>query len=279
MSITFSKNDPARTSTGKVEKNDEYVDDDNNDDDNEENSEKYEKNEKFHHVITSKGVSEKLLPDVIELEYTYPGEPRFLRKQKYPKALRFYKARQEKNSRRYVLQELMLYTSYDEKTYNEWHDDDKCIKAYLEAHEDIQKVKSYVMEWLENVEEGRYYVEEVLKNETNTKETGEILDAEKEQDVMDCEDEGIENDPMYDHLDLGNHNEQEFGPSTKWCKTIELKEEETLSKEGKNLDRNKRKVLDIALKYAQKLSKAETKIMEYQMHQMLLWWGELDLEN
>ena len=23
-------------------------------------------------------------------------------------------------------------------------------------------------------------------------------------------------DPIYDHLDLGNHNEQEFGPSTKW---------------------------------------------------------------
>ena len=88
--------DPSRTSKGNVETKDDYVEDDDNNN-NEENSEKYEKNEKFHHVITSKGVSDKLLPDVIELDFTYPGEPRFLRKRKHPKALRFYKARQEKN--------------------------------------------------------------------------------------------------------------------------------------------------------------------------------------
>ena len=49
------------------------------------------------------------------------------------------------------------------------------------------------------------------------------LDAEKQQADLDCEEEGIESDPQYEHLDLGDHNEHEFTPSTNWCKTIDLK--------------------------------------------------------
>ena len=91
-------------------------------------------------------------------------KPKFLRKRKHPKALRFYKPDQENNPVRYFLQELMLYTSYDEKTYDDWHDDELCIKAYLEKEEEIRVNKKQVIEWLEDVEESRHYVEEVLKN-------------------------------------------------------------------------------------------------------------------
>ena len=126
----------------------------------------------------------------------------------------------------------------------------------MEAEEEIKLVKRQVMEWLEDVAEGRYYVEECKKNQVDTEEIGNILDAEKEQDILDCEEEGNEADPMYEHLDLGNHNEQEFSPSTKWCKTIELKEEENLIKEAQNLDQFQRKTLDIGLKYARGIVKA-----------------------
>ena len=198
----------------------------------------------------------KLLPDIIELDNPYPGEPRFLRKRKHPKALRFFKVKQEKNTVRYFLQELMLYTSFDEQTYNKWHDDEKCIIAYMEAAESIKAVKKQVMEWLEDVEEGRYYVEECLKNQVETEEIGTILDAQKEQEQVDCEEEGNETDPLYEHLDLGNHNEHDFSPTTKWCKTIELKTEEQLMMETQNLDRFQRMTLDVGLKYARGIVKA-----------------------
>ena len=112
------------------------------------------------------------------------------------------------------------------------------------------------MEWLEDVEEGRYYVEECLKNQVDTTEIGENLDAEKEQDVHDCEEEGNEFDPLYEHLKLGNQNESDFNPSNQWCKTIELKDENEINKETQNLDRFQRKTLDIGLKYAKDIVKA-----------------------
>ena len=48
------------------------------------------------------------------------------------------------------------------------------------------------MEWIENVEEARMYVEEALANEKDTIEVGNEMDAEKEQDILDFELEGEE---------------------------------------------------------------------------------------
>ena len=42
----------------------------------------------------------------------------------------------------------------------------------------------------------------VLKNEIDTKDIGDELDAEKKQDDADCEDEGNKIGPLYQHLDL-----------------------------------------------------------------------------
>ena len=122
---------------------------------------KYGNEAKFHHFITSNGEPGKLLPNIIELENPCPGEPKFLKKRKHPKALRFFKPNVENNPARYFQQELMLYTSFDEKTSDDQHDDDQCIKTYLEKEEEIKAIKQQVMEWLEDVEEARHYVEEV----------------------------------------------------------------------------------------------------------------------
>ena len=144
----------------------------------------------------------------------------------------------------------MFYTSFDEETYNEWQDDDKCTEAYMTKRNDIEAVKKVVMEWLDPVEEARYYIEEALKNDVNIEEVAIILDAEKKQADIYCEDEGLEADPQYEHLDRGDHNELEFLPSTNWCKKIDLKDDEQLHKEAQGLDRNQRKTFDICLKYA-----------------------------
>ena len=51
------------------------------------------KEAKFHHIVRSDGTPGKKLPDYIELENPYPGEPKYMRKRKHPKALRFFKGR------------------------------------------------------------------------------------------------------------------------------------------------------------------------------------------
>ena len=150
----------------------------------------------------------------------------------------------------------MFYTSYDENTYDEWHDDEKCIEAYMKKREEIKAVKKQVMEWLDNVDEAMYYAEEALKNEVKIDEVGDVLDAENNQDKLDCEEEGIEADPMYEHLDRGDHNENEFLPSNNWCKRIDLKDDDQLMMEAQNLDRYQRKTLDIGLEYARDIVKA-----------------------
>ena len=66
------------------------------------------------------------------------------------------------------------------------------------------------MEWLDNVDEARYYVEETLKNEVKIDEVGDILDTENKLENLDCEEEGIDADPMYEHLDRGDHSENEL---------------------------------------------------------------------
>ena len=240
-----------------AEDNDSHEEEDEEQDNEETDTiRKYGKETKFHHFITSEGKLGKPLPTFVLLENPCPGEPKFLKKRKHPKALRLFKVKRENNPARFFLQELMLYTCFDEKMYNDWHDDDKCMQAYLEKEEEIRAVKNQVMEWLEDVEEGRYFVEETMKNQIETGEIGEVLDVENEKDIEECEQEGIEADPLYEHLDRGDHNENEFSPSSNWCKKIELMDEDLNMKKTQNLDKYQKKTLDIALKYARDLVKS-----------------------
>ena len=54
------------------------------------------------------------------------------------------------------------------------------------------------MEYLEDVQEARYFVAEAAKNQ----EVGEVLDPEGEQDNDDCEYEGIIDHPDFPDLDI-----------------------------------------------------------------------------
>ena len=188
----------------------------------------------------------------------FPGEPKFLKKRKKPKAIRFYKVKANNNPARFFLQELMFYTCYNEETYNRWHDDDICCAEYLRKQNEIRLVKSQIMEWIDLVDEARYYVEQVLKDNLPLDDIGDELDAEGKQEDSDCNEEGIIDDPRYQHLDLGNHNELDFVASSNWCKKIDLKEEDQILKDTRNLDKNQRKVLDIGLNYAKSIVKARS---------------------
>ena len=88
----------------------------------------------------------------------------------------------------------MMYRHFGPEDYERWHNDDKCIEDYEKYKENIKNVKASVMEWMEDVEEARYFVEEVMKNDIDVDETGEHMDAEMHKDDMECELEGIEED-------------------------------------------------------------------------------------
>ena len=49
---------------------------------------RYRSEVKFHYLITETGEIGKALPNFMELQNAYPGEPRLLRKRKHPKSLR-----------------------------------------------------------------------------------------------------------------------------------------------------------------------------------------------
>ena len=48
-----------------------------------------------------------------------------------------------------------------------------------------------------------------MKNQVSTEQSVNDLDAEKQQEHSDCEEEGNITDPLYEHLYLGDHNEQQ----------------------------------------------------------------------
>ena len=78
---------------------------------------KYGQEVKFHYLITETGELGKPLPNFLEINNPYPGEPRFLRKRRHPKSLRFFKAKRDSEPERFFLHELMMYKSFNSEDY------------------------------------------------------------------------------------------------------------------------------------------------------------------
>ena len=219
-------------------------------------NEKYGNEAKFHCLINYNGELGKPLPNYIQLQDPLPNEPAYMKKRTSPKALRFYKAKNDRDHSRFYLHELMLYKSFNKEKYNEWcNDENICIAEYLKHKEHMQKVKAQVMEWIQNVEEARIHVEETLKNEINEEITGVEMDAENEQDILDCQDQGEEEDPLYSHLNPEGFLEKPCS-NNRLCKQLQLEESEALITKTQLLDENQRKVLDIAIQFARDIVKA-----------------------
>ena len=117
------------------------------------------------------------------------------------------------NPARFFLHELMMYKSFGKEEFDRWHDDEKCKEDYEKYKDSIRKVKGQVMEWMEDVEEARYFVQEVMNNEVDVAETGVNVDPEMQQDDIDCDLEGLEEDEQYVHLDPEGLKEQDIPDS------------------------------------------------------------------
>ena len=140
----------------------------------------------------------KPLPQILQINNPYPGEPALMSKRSYPAILRFNKINKDKNPRKYMLSELMLYRPFRE----EFNMDD-VERMYNEEHNGkrkVQIVKSQVMEHLEGVEEARYYVEQA-KKQIDLTDVRNQLDPALEQNNADCEEEIIAEHPDFLHID------------------------------------------------------------------------------
>ena len=103
------------------------------------------------------------------------------------------------------------------------------------------------MEWMEDVEEARYFVEEVMKDMIDLDETGRNLDAEKAKEDIECAEEEMELDDRFIHLDPEGLETVDVMNSGNWFKKLELVTDEVLKERTCGLDKWQRKVEDILI--------------------------------
>ena len=128
-----------------------------------------------------------------------------MRKRKKPAVIRFHKVRQDVDPAKYFYAEALLYTPFRSETELQDRVSKAAEDGYAKLQEQINAVKSQVMEFLESNEEARFMVEEANANmkeeaRVKTQETREALDPEGEQENEECLNECLCLHPDYEHL-------------------------------------------------------------------------------
>ena len=146
-----------------------------------------------------------------------PGEPRILHKRTFPRAMRFFKKKYERNPHLFYFTELMLYHPFRDENELFPEDPAKCEELYMRHKDEIKYVKAQVMPFLESVEEAQLIYEEMKANEKQEIEEkmGADLDPEMEQEIADLDDLDDEEHPDYYHIDpdqLDDNPVGEVGP-------------------------------------------------------------------
>ena len=77
------------------------------------------------------------------------------------------------------------------------------------------------------------------------------MDAENEQNILDCAEEGEEEDPLYQHINPEGflHNPCPIN-NNQLCKQLQLDETEILNNKTQQLDEDQRRVVDIGIQFA-----------------------------
>ena len=113
----------------------------------------------------------------------------------------------------------------------------------------VNRVKSIVMEHLEGVEEGKVRAEEILNDKV-----GAALDPEHEQEVAEGENEGMQEHPDYPIFDAPDID-IERRHYDKLYREIDLKPEDDLYADTRNLDEEQMMVLEECVQFAKQLKK------------------------
>ncbi len=206
----------------------------------------------------------KDIPDTMELQNPYGGEPKLMKKRKIPAVLRFHKFNKENSPIKFFLQELILFVPFGLPQNSDMENilkepDDKITILYEKYQEHIKEVKSQILPFLEDVAEGRFYVEKVHK-ELDAEELGLMIAAGKEEDNMHALDEEVRENPEFAAVDpeLLERTEQDRVRISEYGRIIIPSRRELMEK-TRSLDEDQRKVMDIAVKYAKEIKKARSR--------------------
>ena len=135
---------------------------------------------------------------------------------------------------------------------------DEVEKLYNEKRGDQRKidiVKNQVMEYLEGVQEARYYVDEALKNYDKSIVANQ-LDPTLEQNNADCEEELMAEHPDYQHIDPDQFTVNEKLINTGIYRPIKILGPEELRESTRSLDKFQKEVINIGVKFATDLVKS-----------------------
>merc|ERR1712020_463473 len=168
-------------------------------------------------IVGNSKAKRRKLPHLLTLEDVMPGEPRILHKRTFPRAMRFFKKKFDRDPHLFYFTELMLYHPFRDENELFPEDPEKCEELYKKHKDEIKYVKAQVMPFLESVEEAQLIYEEMKANERRDAEEqmGAVLDPEMEQEIADLDDLDDEEHPDYYHLDtdqVDHNSDGEAGP-------------------------------------------------------------------
>ena len=208
------------------------------------------------YITTNPEYNEKRLPKTIKIMNCQPGEISIWRKRSFPKAARIHKKKEDLEPYRYFLSELILYHGFtDEKDLGS-EDEQKCKALYFKYKDAIQFVKSHMMPFSQGIEEARYNVEQAMHNDNQEQEDGkigDILDAEQEQEIEECQDGEEEILPEFAHLnpnDAEFENENVTEKAKRTLRNIEIKSPDERLEDARRLDKYQKRALHIAINFA-----------------------------
>ena len=154
-------------------------------------------------IVGNSEARPRRLPHLLTLEDPMPGEPRILHKRTFPRAMRFFKKKYDKDPHLFYFTELILYHPFRAEKELFPEDPEKCEELYKKHQNEIKYVKAQVMPFLESVEDAQLIYQEMKAQERQEKEaeTGADLDPEMEQEIADLDDLDDEEHPDYYHID------------------------------------------------------------------------------
>ena len=154
-------------------------------------------------IVGNSDARPRRLPHLLTLEDPMPGEPRILHKRTFPRAMRFFKKKYDKDPHLFYFTELILYHPFRAEKELFPEDPEKCEELYKKHQNEIKYVKAQVMPFLESVEDAQLIYQEMKAQERQEKEaeTGADLDPEMEQEIADLDDLDDEEHPDYYHID------------------------------------------------------------------------------
>ena len=200
------------------------------------------------------------LPLTLQLKDTFPGEPLYLRRRNFPKAIRFFKQKEEVDKHKFYLQELMMF--YPFRSESELFPDDEmeCEEIYITNRQKIDTVKAKVLPFMECVEAARRKFQEEKENEEpDLEDVAAMLDPEKEQEIVDVEEEDEEEHPEYLHIDpdqVNSESKEEETKKKKVFRVIDIPSNQVRLEEARQLDKMQKYVLSVGLGFAKDLVKA-----------------------